>query len=70
MRSGRERRRTAMKQIAPAGAVQRLTYSQVDVRVDGVADERVREVDARFPAGQQPVVRLSCPAFSGQGICG
>lgn len=57
MRSGRQRRRTGMKQIAPAGAVQRLTYRQVDVCVDGVADEGVREVDARFPAGQQPVVR-------------
>jgi hypothetical protein len=37
--------------------VQRLTDSQVDVRVDGVADECVREVNARFPAGQQSVVR-------------
>ena len=62
MRSGRECRRTGMEQIAPAGAVQRLTYSQVDVRVDGVADERVREVDARFPAGRA----ARCPPLAGR----
>jgi hypothetical protein len=61
MRRGGKRRLPGTKQVASAAAVQFGPLGRADVGVDRVAHKRVREVDARLAAGEQPVVGRLAP---------